>query len=217
MSKHRKRHRAERGAAMVVAIVVSMVIMVFSLSLLLVTYSLYLSVPGGAISMQCRELAVSLSEEIGQELMRMPEQDAAVQPAEEQTALYGYLRSLLWQEEVWPHYDPEGEIAFEKCCRYFSLEIPDGYEDMADQILMTLYWTIEEAVSIQEDQEDEHSCAVLHVRIKVCKNENSYITEQAYILHVTPEAEKEQLVDTQYGTTININERWSFSGRSDGT
>lgn len=218
MFRYRRRHSAQQGAAMVVAIVVSMVIMVFSLSLLLVTYSLYSSVQGNTISMQCRELAVSLSAEVGQELMQQaqPEDGAAIQTEDGQNPLYSYLRAMLWQEEVWQHYDPEGTLALEECCKYFALEIPDGYGDMADQIWMTLYWTIEEPASPREEQEDERACAVLHVRIRVSKNEASYVAEKAYVLHVSAETYGEQLVDTEYGTTININERWSFSDWIDG-
>lgn len=207
------RRRTDQGAAMPVAIIVSMVIMIFSLSLLLVTYSLYSSVQGGTVSMQCRELAASLSAEVGQEIMQQARQedDAAGQAEGRQTPLYGYLRAMLWQEDVWQHYDPEGTLALEECCKYFALEIPDGCEDMADQILMTLYWTIEEDGTMQEEQTAEEVCAVLHVRIKVCKNETSYIAERAYILHVSRDADEKQLADSGFGTRIDMNEHWSFS------
>jgi hypothetical protein len=179
---------------MIVAVIVSLVIMVFSLTLLLSSYALYTSVQGGTTQMQCRELAASISTEVGQELINQTEGT--------ETPIYEYLRAMLWQEDEWPAYDSD-----ETACRYFALEIPDGYEDMADQVLMTLYWT-------EEQQEDEDPCAVVHIRIRVEKNEDAYVTEQAYGLEITRSSLEKQMLKTVYGTEIDENEQWTFTRQS---
>lgn len=86
---------------------------------------------------------------------------------------------------------------------------------MADEVFMTLYWTVEERQEIQEE-EGGASYAVLHVRIKVSKNEGSYVTEKSYVLHVSRNGDEERRVDTEYGTNIDANECWSFSDLADG-
>jgi hypothetical protein len=189
-------HREERGAAMIVAVIVSMVIMVFSLTLLLSSYALYVSVQGGVTEIQCRELAASISAEVEQELTE----------TDQETPLYSYLRAMLWQEDEWPAYASE-EMKLETVCKYFSLEIPDGYEDLADQVLMTLYWTVEQ-------QEEGAPCAVVHISIRAGKNDDAYVTEQAYGVEITRNTSEEHLVKTTYGTEIDENEQWTFTRRS---
>jgi hypothetical protein len=144
--------------------------------------------------MQCRELAASISTEVGQELINQTEGT--------ETPIYEYLRAMLWQEDEWPAYDSD-----ETACRYFALEIPDGYEDLADQVLMTLYWTVEQ-------QEEEEPCAVVHIRIRVGKDEEAYVTEQAYSLEITRSSPEKEMVKTVYDTEIDENEQWTFTRQS---
>ncbi len=228
MSRNPENCSKERGSAMVVAIVVSMVIMVASLTLLLVTYSLYASVQENTGLMQCRELAVSLSDEVGQEIMKGSPGQRDGQGGDFQSSLYSYLRANLCQEQVWPRYEPAGTEKLEACSKYFMLEIPPGYEDMADEILMTLYWTGEACPIPDEEKEEslldeignggqasdslkEHGQVVLHVKIRVSKGGTSYTRTQAYALEVSRESQEEILTETAYGTTIDSNENWSFS------
>ena len=67
--KLRQFHKEEnRGSAMIVAIVVSMVVVVFCLSLLLVSYALFSSSVRRVTQNQCRELSKTISIEIEKEL-----------------------------------------------------------------------------------------------------------------------------------------------------
>ena len=63
-------HKDNRGSAMIVAIVVSIIVIAFTLSLLLVSYSLFTSSSKKVTQAQVKELAKSISFEICDELTK---------------------------------------------------------------------------------------------------------------------------------------------------
>ena len=63
-----KLYKDNRGSAMIVAIVVSIIVITFTLSLLLVSYSLFVSNERKVTQSQVKELSKSISIEIGDEL-----------------------------------------------------------------------------------------------------------------------------------------------------
>ena len=108
--KLRQFHKEEnRGSAMIVAIVVSMVVVVFCLSLLLVSYALFSSSVRRVTQNQCRELSKTISIEIEKELTTpaytsfdMQKQDVT----DGKNLLWQYLRYNVCQGN-WPYYESE--------------------------------------------------------------------------------------------------------------
>ena len=97
---------------MMIAIIVSVVVVAFSLSLLLVCYALFSSSARKVTSRQCKELAKTLSLELEQELTKPnfasyeEEQMALKSVSDGENSLWFYLRYNLFQEQ-WPGYHAE--------------------------------------------------------------------------------------------------------------
>ena len=99
--------RNNKGATMIVAIVIMGILIVFTFSLTLVAYTYYASQNKNVASLRCSEAANSFSLALEDELtyeykdgegnvIRCPEYDSY---------LYKYLRYNLFQEETfWPYY-----------------------------------------------------------------------------------------------------------------
>ncbi len=123
--KNRKFHRsyqADKGVALIVAVLIISVLIVFTFTLTLVAYSLYSSQNKNLSSMKCSEAANSLSIALSDELRnidsvnkRYPEYDSY---------LYLYLRyNLFHSDKTWPYYDPSKEgHGKDEAFRYFSLK-----------------------------------------------------------------------------------------------
>jgi hypothetical protein len=217
-----KKRQQNQGAAMIIALVVSVVIMAFALSLLLLSYSLFSSVNGDTIQTQCKELAKSVNSELGQELM-----DTGYDSYEQQYAAAGsennlwfFLRYNLWQDEIWPYYN-EAETGHGKAdsYRYFRLDTinSDEYAGAADQILITIYWEIQ---SEESGEETDKSFTVLHIRTEVDKGDYAFAIDSAYALTVTPYDEYDDSDDMDsldnleinpYDTQIYKNEKWIWT------
>lgn len=140
--------RRNQGSAMMVAIVVSMVVLAFCLSLLLVSYALFSSSVRKVTQNQCRELAKSVSLELEQELTgagyaAYQDQKAALDAGED--TFWQYIRYNLCQTN-WPYYAGEDESGHDEKAakRYFKLNINGGdtskYTAMADDISVCVYW-----------------------------------------------------------------------------
>jgi hypothetical protein len=212
-----KKKARNQGSAMVVAIVVGVVIMVFVLSLLLLSYSVFSSAAQKNTQLQCRELAKSVNQELRQELTTPDYDSYDAQAAAEgvENNLWFFLRSNLWQNEVWPYYQ-EGVAGHgeEDSYRYFTMHASDSedYADAADTVLVTLYWEID---SDNPQEETDKSMTLLHVQVMAEKGDCSYTMETVYALTVTSyEGASEndmQIEDSSYGLPINTNEKWIWT------
>ena len=133
---------------MIVAIVVSMVVVVFSLSLLLVSYALFSSSVRRVTQNQCRELSKTISIEIEKELttpvytsFEMQKQDVT----DGKNLLWQYLRYNICQGN-WPYFESVGTTGHDEkaAYRYFTLAATGGdtakYAAMADDISVCIYW-----------------------------------------------------------------------------
>ena len=104
-----------------VAVIIIGILMVFTLSLVLVTYTLYASQNKKAASKRNAEAANSLSTAIAKEI----EGENA-----DATELWRYIRFNICQENAWPYYDPyytgpgHGE---KEAFRYFDMKV--NYSD----------------------------------------------------------------------------------------
>jgi type II secretory pathway pseudopilin PulG len=221
--QRKNRKLRNQGSAMVVAIVVGVVIMVFVLSLLLLSYSLFSTAAQKTTQMQCRELAKSVNKELRQEILSPDYDTYASQLAAEGTEnnLWFYLRYNLWQEDVWPYYNEEesghGE---DDSYRYFTIDTADSdeYDGIADTILITMYWEIE---SDNPQEESDKSLTLLHVQVEVKKGDCSYSMESVYALTVAEYSDAESAGGTGNGITgtsvnpynqsIDTAEKWIWT------
>jgi type II secretory pathway pseudopilin PulG len=203
---------------MIVATIVGAVIMVFVLSLLLVSYSLFTTAARKETQLQCQELARSVNQEIRQELMK-PDYDTY----EDQLAAVGtendlwfFLRYNLWQDDAWPYFH-EGESGHNKSdsYRYFTIDATDAEElgGMADQILITMYWEID---SEEPAAETDKSFTTLHIKVEAQKGDCAYAMESAYALTViaydsaAEDGELEDAGSNPFHEVIDKNEKWAW-------
>ena len=174
--KLRQFHKEEnRGSAMIVAIVVSMVVVVFCLSLLLVSYALFSSSVRRVTQNQCRELSKTISIEIEKELTTpaytsfdMQKQDVT----DGKNLLWQYLRYNVCQGN-WPYYESESSTDHgEKAAyRYFTLAATGGdttkYAAMADDISVCIYWENDGRYQISKND------VILCVKVTCMKGEQT--------------------------------------------
>lgn len=122
MSKHTGKTEYEirkknSGAALMVVVIIIGILMVFTLSLVLVTYTLYASQNKKAASKKNSEAANTLSIALTTELTGTNA---------EAGELWRYLRFNLCQEDTWPYYDPECTAdghGSKEAFRYFDLKV----------------------------------------------------------------------------------------------
>lgn len=177
----------DRGSAMIVAIIVSMVVVVFCLSLLLVSYALFSAQARRVTQNQCRELSKTISLELEKELT----EPAFASFAEEQTdldqgqnMLWHYLRFNICQP-TWPYYvseDTTGHNA-DAAYRYFHMNVTGGdnsqYTAMADDISVCIYW--ENDGSYQTSKGDVTLC----VKVSCTKGNQTASMLSRYTLNCT--------------------------------
>jgi hypothetical protein len=208
-----------QGVAMIVAVIAGMVLMVFTLSLLLVSYTLFSSVAAKSTQSQCAELAKSVSQELRQELLNVNYDSYSAQNAAvgRENNLWFFLRYNLWQQEAWPYYN-DGETGHDEAdsVRYFTINATEDskFEGMADQILITTYWKID---SDSPQNETDKSLTTVHFKVEAKKGDSAYVVESDYALTVTPydSAEGEGNMETvenskinPYNKYIDRNEKW---------
>jgi hypothetical protein len=187
----RRKRQQNQGVAMIVAMVVGVVLMVFALSLLLISYTLFSSAVRQSSQTKCRELAKSLNRELQLELTTpnygsYEEQMEAINQKENN--FWSYLRYNVWQDS-WPSYDEENIDP--DCYRYFTMDASE-FDSMVDSVMVTLYW--EKDTEEADSEANEKANTILHVKIEAKKGESAYISEAEYELSVSayPDAEEEE-------------------------
>ena len=115
-SKNSLKRYANKGATMMVAVVIMGILIVFTFSLMLVAYSFYASQNKNVASLRCSEAAITLSQALESELTF--DNKAELYP-EKDSYLYKYIRYNICQYEVgktgyWPYYDPNGGAAHDE-------------------------------------------------------------------------------------------------------
>ena len=217
-SKHNK------GSAMMIAIIVSVVVVAFSLSLLLVCYALFSSSVRKVTSRQCKELAKTLSLELQQELTKPnfasyeEEQMALKSVSDGENSLWFYLRYNLFQEQ-WPGYHAEyTEEKKELCYREFSLDLSGGdaskYEAYTSDIVVRVYWQ-NDNIDVTKDD------TLLCVEVEVKRDDQSAIMRNYFTLSVNdyPSTTLSGAVDTSSalavvnpsGYSVNETEHWKWN------
>ena len=160
--------RNDRGAALMVTVIIIGILLVFTLSLLLVSYTLYASQSKNTASLKCSEAANTLSGALVKEL----EGDSPV----DKSSLWKYIRyNLIQSDQVWPYYDPsDPDHTKEKAFRYFDLEyntnyfgtsMPDGYPGL---IRLCMYWTLPKGRTIPSGKDPWQMTSVQKTGIRLC-------------------------------------------------
>ena len=160
-SKRTLKQNSNKGATMMVAIIIMSILVVFCFALMLVAYTYYASQNKNVASIRCAEAANSLSLAIKDELT-YTSNDGEVYP-EKSSHLYKYIRYNLYRDgrssvgATWPYYAPSknghnDEYAF----RYFDLKYnstkyPTGVEGLPGKTLVCIYWELPETPNLDED------------------------------------------------------------------
>lgn len=219
---NKKKHN--EGSAMLIAIVVSIVVVVFCLSLLLVSYSLFTSTSRKVSQTQCRELAKTVSIEIEKELAApnyssYADEKLACESGD--NPLWFYVRYNVCQDS-WPYFEDQDVTGHNSkaAYRYFNLSTTGGdveqYKNMADDISVCMFWISEG--NYYEEKEDTLLC----VQVTVTKHEQKAMVSSYYVLGCGPYTE-DDVTDVEpasgsnmeainpNGNIIDIEEHWSWS------
>lgn len=229
------------GSAMIVAIVVSMVVMAFCLSLLLVAYSLFNSTVKKNKIEQCKSVMETYSISVDKSLTVPVYTDINKMNEDFINAknnLWFYLRYNINQEN-WPDYVSEEESGHDMkaACRYFDLNLSsegEGFQNYSDNITTCIYWekvfgfeaSSEESNDDLTEYEDERLIKV-HVKMTCKIDDLIYEVENVYDLTITEndmdenEDEDNSLIHDSLhigtssvnpsGNEINESERWVFT------
>ena len=180
-----------RGSAMLVAIIVSVVVVAFALSLLLVAYSLFASSAKKVTQTQGMELAKTVSLELAEEITRpkFASFDEVLEGVSgngtysaTQYPLWYYIRYNIQQEQGWPYYADETVVGHSQkyAYRYFTYSISGGdaakYAGLADDISICMYWS--------RNDETEKDGTLLTVETTVKKGEQLCVNTCYYELTV---------------------------------
>lgn len=219
-----RKTKHNKGSAMLIAIIVSVVVVAFCLSLLLVCYSLYSSSVRKITSRQCKEIAKSLSLELEQELTRAnfssyEEEKLALQNVTNgENTLWFYLRYNLFQDS-WPGYSDTYSESEKAACYYdFTVDLTGGdasrYTAQTNDIVIRIYWKNEDIAVSAED-------TMLCVEVRVTKNNQSAVVRNYFTLNISDYASTELsgAIDTTAACavvnpsnhTIVEGEQWKWS------
>lgn len=235
-----KLHIDNQGSAMIITLVVSIVVIMFCVTALAVSYLLFASAAKKVTQDQCRELAKSVSSELQAEIADV---DYGSSYEKEKAALYNDEDSL-WQylrynvcHDSWGYYqeDAKDDDAHgkNKAFRYFKLDVTGGdtseYSSYTGDISVCIYWTNDAGDSYESNK--DKTC--LYVKVTCTRgDESSTITSRYRLNCVKPATDSEAsgsdsgesdttsatTTDTTENTTINpdencidTTERWTWS------
>lgn len=222
-----------KGAAMIVALVVMTVLMMFCLSLLLVVYSLYTSTLKKNSALQCKEACKTMSFELQSELTEPEYADYESQRAAKEgvtgtggDSLWFYIRYNIWQDS-WPYYSStEKGHGKDKAYRYFTITPSEDVAGMVEDIKVCIYWEKGDGdpdISGREndgiDIPGQRTDTILHVIVTCSKNNQSYSIETEYALmageyaDITDKTEEDIMLNNgvnPYNNSIYKFEKWQW-------
>lgn len=187
--KYRKTsYRNNRGASLMLAILLIGIILVFAFSLLLISYNLYATQNKKVASVRCSEAANSLSVALEDEL----EDPKAI----DNSSLWKYLRcNVLVNEKTWPYYKPgadghEEEDAF----RYFDMTVNGNYEQdkkvegFPGSIKLCIYWTpsdevlktIDNTTKFSQLSIEQRADSYVYIKIIAEASSQTYVVTNKY-------------------------------------
>ena len=207
-----KLHRVtgnNRGVALIVAVVIMSILIVFTFALMLAAYTLYSSQNKNVSSMMCTQAANTLSAALDKELTYVNKKDNKY--PEKDSYLYRYIRYNLCQEATWPYYKAgtpgHGE---DEAFRYFELKQTGGKkvqgadgtiaEDQTEtitniegkpgRVLVCIYWEPPKSASATElDNNASGLSSKIGVRLHVvvtCESASqTYTVKREYTLDIS--------------------------------
>ena len=210
MHKLRKKNYirgGDRGAALMVAIVIIGILMVFALSLLLVTYTLYASQNKKAASQRNSEAANTLSVALTTELTEGINKNGVKQDPSE-CELWRYLRFNLCTDKTWPYYNPgEAGHGETEAFRYFNLnynfvskyfDAPSateqdplsGMEGFPGKVQLCIYWCLPSDIDEPDKINDffsgqganGKSGVKLYIEVICETGSQTYVVKNKYVL-----------------------------------
>lgn len=148
----RKTKYTNRGAAMMVCVVIIAILMAFVFSLLAVTYTLYAS--------QNKKVASKRNSEAANTISIALEEELTSAGAYQNSDLWKYIRYNVGQEDTWPYYlpnDTTGEHDRNAAFRYFTMNYyhtddyfanpEDTLKGYPGNVSVCIYWMLPEDVN----------------------------------------------------------------------
>ncbi len=210
---------------MMVTVIIIAVLVIFTFTLILISYNLYASQNKNLSSRRNAEAANSFSTALEDELT----DTAAVM----NSSMWQYLRfniaykssdpDDLWND--WPYYKGDNE---KEAYRYFRLDKNTDIEGMPSEVIVCMYWelpagkTADEvnASNIIEDGTSSRSGITLHVETTCTTGSQSYKIVDTYTLSVIKWSEEDNQLKsalntvgqkTTIGHSIDKNEKWVWN------
>ncbi len=225
-------YKKNRGAALMMTIILIGIILVFAFSLLLVSYTLYASQNKRAASMKCSEAGNSLSVALEDELTSSN--------AYKNSTLWKYIRcNALIDTQTWPYYDPDdttGDHGEKEAFRYFDLVQNANYKDPVEGLpgstKLCIYWTPSDDTLNQlrsntkgfdELSMAERDGAYLYIRIITESAGQTYVITNKYKVNISEldvvnNSDDKKMSDdirkittTTYGTSDDENKGYIYN------
>ena len=217
-----KKKNKDNGAAMMLTIIIIAVLIVFTFSLILISYNLYASQNKNLASDRNAEAAYSLSKALEDELT-----DGN---AETNSSLWNYLRYNIAYKDGdedcsdWPYY-AEGKTGHgeAEAKRYFKMNYNNDIEGVPAETSVCVYWELPETSVVngvpKYSPDKSRMGIVLHVEITCSTGSQSYKICDIYQLNavvdsVTLVPNSASGVVTSYnpiGHEIEVNEKWKWN------
>ena len=204
----------DAGAALIFAVIVISILIIFTFSLSLIAYTLYASQTKNIASMRCREAANSLSVALGDELTY--EDTVNNKYPESESYLYKYLRYNLCQDTTWPYYVSDNTVGHDRkaAVRYFKLSSngakkvydadmevkkdadgdgilvrDSGVEGLPGKTEVAVYWMLPDGTEedIQPGSLSSRKGIRLFIEVTCEAASQSYTVKHEYIIDKTPE------------------------------
>ena len=214
----------QNGAAMLVAIIIMMIVIMLASSLLLISFSLFRTSNKEYNQRQCREMALSIAQELGDELT-----EVSFHSLDEQTATFNAGKSPLWfylrcnvGQTSWPYY-AEGERGHDSkaAFRRFTLKADgtnagdwgNAVDDGKAEIVM--YWESEQGADVGG------SPLVMRITCEKAGQKATVTLTQELVVENTfaapAEGEPDSIMYTDStvnpsGNRIKKQEKWSWGG-----
>lgn len=212
----------QKGAAMIMTVIIIAIIMVFCFSLILVSYNLYASQNKNLASMRNTEASESLSHALDAELT--DNDNISKSP------LWKYIRANVaystdldsdpdWSD--WPYYDPSatsGPHSEASAVREFALTGNPDMQGVPADVRVYMYWMVPGDVSEFKDKlkiGGYPSGVRLHIKVVSKTANQTFESEEVYKLTVRKNDTEGQAILSSIDAscnpashTINTSEKW---------